>query len=345
MFEQELAFVKNHWWSSGRPTMVVMLTERMMKSTPRYRDKEKNFWRDHANSNSRRNLLNFMMSLRSGMCNNVRVRVGKLADMINMSCIESLDFLVDRRSAKSAEHWDTILCGDRPHDFKDKLQLSEEETSIVTESADTSFKRTGSLSRGRSIRRRSADFGGSSKSKSPLKSPYYSDDPKYDTFRLLEHIDGDGSDQRLSSSPIRYVDRTSSPLRGGTSNRLMKGPVSGSNASVQSDSKSRRDSYTFDVKDSLSLEAASKGGSNSSIHATMKKDAVFSVTPDISMSNSIPTSVDDTDSESVMETITVTLKDPSNVDKALALLRTSANLYDQMDLLHCNIFYLERLWA
>lgn len=85
LFEQEIAFVRNHWMSSGRPTMLVMLTNQMIGnlvgdntnslSQRKFTDK----WR-YSPSTSRSNLLNFMMALRSAnVCNGVRVRVGRLS--------------------------------------------------------------------------------------------------------------------------------------------------------------------------------------------------------------------------------------------------------------------------
>lgn len=54
-------------------------------------------------SGSKRNLLNFMMSLRSGLCGGVRVRLGRLTEMVNTACIQSLDFLV---SAENSDYED-----------------------------------------------------------------------------------------------------------------------------------------------------------------------------------------------------------------------------------------------
>jgi hypothetical protein len=41
----------------------------------------------------RRNVLNFLLSLRSGSCCGVRIRLGRLQEMMTTSCIESLDFV------------------------------------------------------------------------------------------------------------------------------------------------------------------------------------------------------------------------------------------------------------
>lgn len=73
--------------------------------------------------NSKKNLLNLMMSLRSGVCgittylNNcftlggVRVRLGRLNSMINTACIQSLDFLVGNGDNNDKEYWYKLLKG------------------------------------------------------------------------------------------------------------------------------------------------------------------------------------------------------------------------------------------
>lgn len=56
----------------------------------------------------RKNLLDFMMSLRTGTCNGVRVRLGRLSEMVNTSMIESLDFLVSAENG-DIEDWHKVL--------------------------------------------------------------------------------------------------------------------------------------------------------------------------------------------------------------------------------------------
>lgn len=75
LFKDELQFVRNNWHLSGRPTMFMVLTKAMF------------------NSVNRKNLLNLMVSLKSGVCNKVRVRLGRMKEMINSSCVDNLDFL------------------------------------------------------------------------------------------------------------------------------------------------------------------------------------------------------------------------------------------------------------
>ncbi|KAI9591628.1 glycosyl hydrolases family 15-domain-containing protein [Syncephalis fuscata] len=115
LFEQELAFIRDNWTCSGRPTLVVMLTHAMMDSITGGRPSTHS-----ANSNQTamnlsrpsiryrgRNILNFMMNLRAGQCNGVRVRLGRLSEMVRTSYIESLDFLVNKNDVD----WYGILRG------------------------------------------------------------------------------------------------------------------------------------------------------------------------------------------------------------------------------------------
>jgi phosphorylase kinase alpha/beta subunit len=100
VFEQELQFVQNNWFDSGRPTMTVMLTESMI--VPSGHDSSNNW---HFGTNEAKALLEFMMKLKTGYVNGIRVRLGHINEMVNTSCITSLDFL----SSKSDVDWVGIL--------------------------------------------------------------------------------------------------------------------------------------------------------------------------------------------------------------------------------------------
>ena len=116
LFEQEVSSIRNHWMQVGRPTMVVKLTSQMLGDIDLI---------DSNNSASfagKRNLLNFLISISSsGLCHGSRVRVGRLSEMINTACIESLDFLVNHGS-DSSEDWDRILKGHQETVDKTKLK-------------------------------------------------------------------------------------------------------------------------------------------------------------------------------------------------------------------------------
>lgn len=113
-FETEVAFVRNNWFYPGRPTMVVRLTNAMLGglTAPSRRSSTnsgRESWRRNSlttsSSPSKKNLLNFFMNLRSGTCNGVRVRLGRLTEQVNTSNIESLDFLINKPDID----WESIL--------------------------------------------------------------------------------------------------------------------------------------------------------------------------------------------------------------------------------------------
>jgi phosphorylase kinase alpha/beta subunit len=115
LFEQELAFIRDNWPYSGRPTLVVMLTHAMMESAIGIDTAQQPFFMKNDGDriikpmtrNRGRNVLNFMMALRTGICNGVRVRLGHLSEMVRTSYIESLDFLVHKNDVD----WWAILRG------------------------------------------------------------------------------------------------------------------------------------------------------------------------------------------------------------------------------------------
>ncbi|KAI8900409.1 glycosyl hydrolases family 15-domain-containing protein [Globomyces pollinis-pini] len=106
LFEEEISTVRNHWMSSGRPTIVVMLTNQMLGNLETHSSRA-------GQNTSKHNLLNFFISIGStGVCNGTRVRVGRLSEMVNTACVESLDFLINRGDV--AESWDALLRGSEP---------------------------------------------------------------------------------------------------------------------------------------------------------------------------------------------------------------------------------------
>ncbi|KAJ3277594.1 hypothetical protein HK104_003175, partial [Borealophlyctis nickersoniae] len=210
VFEQELSFVRNNWFSTGRPTMVVMLTREMLGGLynhprPPNETSDERKWRYDSISASYRNLLNFMMTLRSGRCGGVRVRLGRLGDMINTACIESLDFLVSSQNSEY-EDWHCLLKRGSPvmQPEVGRLHLNQEETE----------EGVGPTTPRRRFRRRSsADLG----SWTPLVSPWYAAESKVmDSFKLHDHVDDQPSQLdlgRASEQPIP-PQRVPSPVRG-----------------------------------------------------------------------------------------------------------------------------------
>ncbi|KAJ3070694.1 hypothetical protein HDU98_006295 [Podochytrium sp. JEL0797] len=334
--EQEVAFVKNHWWYPGRPTICVMLTSEMLGDLKSSKDSsEIQRWR-YNHRDSKRNLLNFMMSLRSGMCGGVRVRVGRLSEMMNTACIESLDFLVSSESVRETEDWHSVLKGEWHHHDIHKLQ-----SEPVTPAGPTAER-----SRGRSLRRVTSSFVDTSAyfsqnvSKSPLKSPYFTEEPLpiTDSFKLPDQIEtnlGPQASGRMGSNASR------SPMRGVSSNRAAHrsglGITSDSNGVLEKAADSqRRGSYTFDINDMTELRNSVKG-STQSLESKTDKAQQNGTSPLANGSDLPADAVEKAGSASLSnshEVLTLTLNDPTHVEAARALLEASSNIYDQIDLLH-----------
>jgi Glycosyl hydrolases family 15 len=124
--------------------MIVMLTQQMLGSLDHPQKKDVHRWR-YSPSTSRRNLLNFMMSLgryhsltsSSNVCNGVRVRVGRLSELINTACIESMDFLLSKEPT-NYQDWHSILKGNAVVSHNQSLKGQEQHhspTSAVTPSS------------------------------------------------------------------------------------------------------------------------------------------------------------------------------------------------------------------
>ncbi|EGF82837.1 hypothetical protein BATDEDRAFT_247, partial [Batrachochytrium dendrobatidis JAM81] len=256
LFEQELAFIKNHWYSNGRPTMVVMLTNEMLSDVVRATNPtQAPTQRNGLNvSNNKQKLLNFMMSLRSsGVCNGVRIRVGRLSEMINTACIESLDFLVDTQNA-DYENWQEILRGQGP------LQTDESSQHLVIKgvSGSNQFDKDtnhASAKHRRMLRKFSTNSDSPIQARNALSSPY--------TAQFDESDDSKIAHSAAATDSIK----TSAPAM--SSDTAQNGPLKNTSTNTATG-----------------------------------------------------------------ELLSLTLGNPSQVEAAVALLRISANLYDQADLLH-----------
>ena len=217
-FEESLSFIQNHWEGTGRPTLVIMLTNEMMgrtfskykqnpvttgiigsprideefKMTPTVNppDIRNKYPKTFQN---KKNMLNLMMSLRSGVCGGVRVRLGRLTDLISTACIESLDFLATYSDiALTKSYWHHLLKG--------TLQSADRKLLDNTEAAIHQPTPT----RLRSLKRRSfvEIDPNRSASKSPLTSPIYTDDP-FDLYQEPE---------KVPESPLKKEVSTLAPL-------------------------------------------------------------------------------------------------------------------------------------
>jgi phosphorylase kinase alpha/beta subunit len=83
--KSELAYIQRHWDELGRPTLIVMVTAVMLE----------------VGSEA---LLELMQELKSGDCNGIQVKLGKLQQLILTAGIERIDFLHDFEFSESALH-------------------------------------------------------------------------------------------------------------------------------------------------------------------------------------------------------------------------------------------------
>ncbi|RZF33916.1 hypothetical protein LSTR_LSTR012258 [Laodelphax striatellus] len=71
----ELCFVSKYWRLSGRPTVCLLIREEHMRD-PQFKQ-----------------MLDLMAMLKKGYCDGIKVRIGRLQNLISSSCIEHLDFM------------------------------------------------------------------------------------------------------------------------------------------------------------------------------------------------------------------------------------------------------------
>ena len=80
----ELKFIGKSWRLNGRPTFCIVLTERDMRN-PQFSE-----------------LLAFLAELRRGEVEGVKVRLGRLQNLLSSACVEHLDFLPDQVAVGAA---------------------------------------------------------------------------------------------------------------------------------------------------------------------------------------------------------------------------------------------------
>ncbi|KAI1320532.1 hypothetical protein EDD11_000494 [Mortierella claussenii] len=331
IFEQELAFVRQYWEYPGRPTMVVLLTHAMLGGLSKSRafssqtdvDAQRlTTWRksslgSNTHKDNKRNLLNFFMTLRSGVCNNVRVRLGRLSEMVNTSCIESLDFLVTKKDID----WLGILRGAadrRKGRNARKLGLNEKQTQAATPSA------TGSRTPGNnrwSMRRQPSSVGMPFAS---LTTPAVNTELENDSY-FGTHGHGRTPSHGGPLSPHAAGAEPSEPY-------------------TQHKRYSSKKAKAFKLKDHEEPRVSRKGSStalNSGIMTPDLSNLEVSEAPsnDAALENSGTFAAgedEDSDASSPdgsMDSLGLTLGDPSNMEAAQNMLSISVNLYDQVDLL------------
>lgn len=71
----ELQFVGKYWRLSGRPTVCLLIREEHMRD-PQFKE-----------------MLDLLAMLKKGYCDGMKVRIGRLQNLISSSCTEHLDFM------------------------------------------------------------------------------------------------------------------------------------------------------------------------------------------------------------------------------------------------------------
>jgi phosphorylase kinase alpha/beta subunit len=94
--KSELVYIQRHWTELGRPTLTLLLTHTMWKTG----DGETET--DPKNSHSQSPLLELIQELKNGVCDGVRVKLGRLNQLILTSGNERIDFLQEFAFTQSA---------------------------------------------------------------------------------------------------------------------------------------------------------------------------------------------------------------------------------------------------
>lgn len=71
----ELQFVGKYWRLSGRPTVCLLIREEHMRD-PQFKE-----------------MLDLLAMLKKGFCDGMKIRIGRLQNLISSSCMEHLDFM------------------------------------------------------------------------------------------------------------------------------------------------------------------------------------------------------------------------------------------------------------
>lgn len=332
IFEQELAFVRQYWHYPGRPTMTVVLTHAMLGGLTKSRSfasqndpdaHRLTTWRKASLGSSpqkdnKRNLLNFFMNLRSGVCNGVRIRLGRLSEMVNTSCIESLDFLVNKKDID----WMGILRGAsdrRKGRHARKLGLNEKKTQAATPGGS----RTPSHHRW-SVRRRSSSFGIGT-SLASLATPAVNTELEADSYfgsHSQPHTPNEGNfpGSPFAMTPAEPVEPYAAPRK-----------------------SSKKDLTTsFRLKDHEEARLVRKNGNGvANQSGVLTPDlATLEISDAPSPVSAVDDDEDSDESPDNMEALGLTLGDPSNMEAAMSMLSLSVNLYDQIGECFAHFLYL-----
>ncbi|KAJ1674447.1 hypothetical protein EV182_003256, partial [Spiromyces aspiralis] len=313
----ELQFTRRHWMDNGRPTMTLMLTENMFDSH--------NLATSTAGSDSgkaesmlldtfgtrHRSLLKFIMALRSGSYAGMRVRLGRLTEMIPTGHIVCLDFLVNKDKALWAK---TLHLEEFRHESlsrsNSRLRLDEKDSLYDGHDGQSELNSRG-------LSRRSTICGISKDLTMPIGEAVaaafasLAKPAKGGSWKLLDHVD---TPTPASSAEAPQNDAAPSASTIESNLRNLGLDDKGLVANVGDDG---RESEDEEEEDALMIKPIAHQ-SNSNLASTP-------------------------------EPIELSLGDPSMFDIAVENLTASTNIFDQIDILHymhsCRgpDFYVERL--
>ena len=105
--KSELAYIQRHWSELGRPTMTLLLTHTMWEtSREAVEDRHKGRERDNSSISHPKSqdspLLELIQQLKEGWCEGVRVKLGRLNQLLLTAGIERIDFLQEFEFSQSA---------------------------------------------------------------------------------------------------------------------------------------------------------------------------------------------------------------------------------------------------
>ncbi|XP_055681245.1 probable phosphorylase b kinase regulatory subunit beta isoform X1 [Lutzomyia longipalpis] len=86
----ELQFVGKYWRLSGRPTVCLLIREEHMRD-PQFKE-----------------MLDLLAMLKKGYCDGMKVRIGRLQNLISSSCMEHLDFMSQSELPESCEAFSQV---------------------------------------------------------------------------------------------------------------------------------------------------------------------------------------------------------------------------------------------
>lgn len=96
--KSELTYIQRNWCELGRPTITLLLTHSMLETESEKAEPSK----EQSATLQGSSLLQLIQELKDGLCNGVRVKLGRLNQLMLTACTERIDFLHEFRFTQSA---------------------------------------------------------------------------------------------------------------------------------------------------------------------------------------------------------------------------------------------------